>query len=767
MKFIRFLTIVAATSFLAVSGVELTKVSSLHSGKKNASRALPSSSLNITKDSIFYSPTSDEVKAYYSTIKVGDKGDSFLTKLQTLLKNGQKKVIYSSGDSSSSTSWKGYYLYERDYSLSPLTATEVSTGKWKTSGIWVNSLYCKSPIYVETGINKGTFEYYTDWDVTSHSGSSTATATYSQGNVQIDREHVFPKSNGFNGSYTDSNGKTTNTLYEHLTAGCDAHNLRAGEHVGNSSAHSNIPYGNVANKDASTTAPYTSKITGECVGYVGLDKNGCEVYEPNDEDKGDIARACFYMIARYHNYEVDPNDSSYHTPALTLADKVTQLSGTKTPENTASSAIAYGELSDLLEWNEQDPVDDEEIRRNDLVYLGIQGNRNPFVDFPSWAKAAFNKSTVTFDDISIRKAYLGEETGGGSSSSSSSSTSSSSDPINNDEPEENIFTKFTSNDQLILGSKVTIVAAEYEKAIGTATTYYRNDANITKNDDASTLSDAQSATTLTLLPGLQDNSYCFKTEDGNYLSAVDGTYNNLVDNTSLDNYSSFSITLNDDGTATISALAGERNTIRYNKSSSRFSCYLSTSSTYVFPVCLYGYFEPDSFAKSEPTANLSFKFTDYTNEDGDYLMKDFKDVSMNIKLSYDFSERTDYTTAGAIIKVNGDESLYTGLNGTRVSIDSLSGNKMTWKDYNSSSYTVRINDIPSSAYNTNIMVVGYIQVDGLYHFTKPKTYSVISLLNAYTNSTETVSYNNENGTKTYVDVSDIARSFLDEINGGN
>ena len=36
----------------------------------------------------------------------------------------------------------------------------------------------------------------------------------------------------------------------------------------------------------------------------------------------------------------------------------------------------------FLTWNRQDPVDDIERQRNEAVY-GIQGNRNPFVDFPN------------------------------------------------------------------------------------------------------------------------------------------------------------------------------------------------------------------------------------------------------------------------------------------------------------------------------------------------------------------------------------------------
>lgn len=330
-------------------------------------KAPTSSSLN-TEGTIYYDLSKEESEDYYSTLSNGDKGDELLTKLQSILKEGQTKLKYDSGNTSS-TDWDGYYLFERNFDLSPLEESELG-GNYKTSGIRLNILYSSSPIYIDNKINSGEYKYYDE-------DGNIVTAQFSSYTAQFDREHVFPKSYGFNGS---------NDAYKKYTAGCDVHNLHAGEHNGNSSGHKNYPYGNVANKNASSTKAITSGLTGEIVGYLGNNTDGIKVFEPLDENKGDIARSIFYMAARYHTYEeISSTDLS---PSLTLADGVTS-GGTVEPDETISSPCAYGELSDLLEWNVEDPVSEYEIHRNNLIYNSIQGNRNPFIDYPSWAEACF------------------------------------------------------------------------------------------------------------------------------------------------------------------------------------------------------------------------------------------------------------------------------------------------------------------------------------------------------------------------------------------
>ncbi len=90
-------------------------------------------------------------------------------------------------------------------------------------------------------------------------------------------------------------------------------------------------------------------------------------FEPRNAVKGDVARMLFYMAVRYEGGD-GWND-------LEMSSTV------------GSSSSMIGDLEVLLAWNDQDPVDAFEMRRNDRIHAAWQGNRNPFVDHPEWADA--------------------------------------------------------------------------------------------------------------------------------------------------------------------------------------------------------------------------------------------------------------------------------------------------------------------------------------------------------------------------------------------
>ena len=93
-------------------------------------------------------------------------------------------------------------------------------------------------------------------------------------------------------------------------------------------------------------------------------------FEPLDRAKGQVARMLFYMAVRYEDGDESPPESM---PDLTLRD-----------ENANVKEPWIGDVSRLLEWNRAYPPTPFEKRRNDRV-MELQGNRNPFIDEPSWA----------------------------------------------------------------------------------------------------------------------------------------------------------------------------------------------------------------------------------------------------------------------------------------------------------------------------------------------------------------------------------------------
>jgi len=105
-------------------------------------------------------------------------------------------------------------------------------------------------------------------------------------------------------------------------------------------------------------------------------------FEPPDEVKGDVARMIFYMDTRYNGDDGDE---------LSVSNSVGTLKGSGT-----TGRGKLGKLDTLLAWNVQDPVSDEERRRNNIIH-DIQGNRNPFIDHPEWVGIIFGGNAPRMD----------------------------------------------------------------------------------------------------------------------------------------------------------------------------------------------------------------------------------------------------------------------------------------------------------------------------------------------------------------------------------
>ncbi len=147
---------------------------------------------------------------------------------------------------------------------------------------------------------------------------------------------------------------------------------------------SNYPFGEVANATYSYSFPERS-AGGVVYQTAGVSKlgsgkaiNGVSapsiVFEPDDQYKGDFARIYMYFVTRYKG-------------VATVTEH-----GQSTFKSTYPYLTSYG-LALLKKWHEEDPVSEKEIARNDGIE-SVQGNRNPFVDYPEWANKIFGTSYV-------------------------------------------------------------------------------------------------------------------------------------------------------------------------------------------------------------------------------------------------------------------------------------------------------------------------------------------------------------------------------------
>ncbi|MCK4640150.1 MAG: endonuclease [Candidatus Marinimicrobia bacterium] len=171
--------------------------------------------------------------------------------------------------------------------------------------------------------------------------SRNAAAEYNGGSGW-NREHVWAKSHGNFG--------------ETPPAGTDVHHIRAAD-VSTNSARGNKDFDNGG----------TQYVDGDGATDCYSDSDS---WEARDAVKGDVARMIFYMAVRYEGENGEPD--------LELVDQV------KSVDLNTTGHGYHGKLSTLMEWHDNDPVDDWERNRNDIIYTDYQHNRNPFIDRPEF-----------------------------------------------------------------------------------------------------------------------------------------------------------------------------------------------------------------------------------------------------------------------------------------------------------------------------------------------------------------------------------------------
>ena len=197
------------------------------------------------------------------------------------------------------------------------------------------------------------------WLVYSEKGRAKLDLQTSSNNVNVwNREHTWPRSRGgFDSIEADETYDGKNIFW---VTGPDS--LR---HA-NSDAHAIRP------EDGPENSIRGNQFYGQYSGPAGT-LGGF---------KGDVARSIFYLAVRFNGLEV--------------------VSGY--PDGMIGK---FGDLDTLLTWHRNDPPDDFEMNRNNVVQTW-QFNRNPFIDMPEMIEYIWgdkqdenwqNPSSVTWTDI--------------------------------------------------------------------------------------------------------------------------------------------------------------------------------------------------------------------------------------------------------------------------------------------------------------------------------------------------------------------------------
>ena len=166
---------------------------------------------------------------------------------------------------------------------------------------------------------------------------------------KFNREHSIPKS-----WWGGSTGEGTQGADPFIV-------LPADKFVNNK--RSSVPLGIVGKITYSSFDGY-SKLgqADESYGYSGT------VFEPNDDVKGDLARAVFYSVVKYNTaYKWTKNQGSVYY----------------TGDESKNFGLTDYAVKLFKEWNEIDPPDEFEVNLNNVLFE-IQGNTNPFIAHPEY-----------------------------------------------------------------------------------------------------------------------------------------------------------------------------------------------------------------------------------------------------------------------------------------------------------------------------------------------------------------------------------------------
>ena len=293
----------------------------------------------------------------------------------TMRNTGKRDVLCTALSDSAENYYTGSYTYD---TLSAKSSSELLSA--------LRSLMKSTHSYKSSYDNCRDWSSYTD----SSEGNKNIILLYSSVSA-TDQDYISKRSNGWNREHVWPKSLGG---FEEKGAGADLHHVRPSDSKLNGD-RGNLKYGNV-------TGGSDVKGTALVSGMVGGQRTN-NYFEPLDNVKGDVARICLYVYARYGG-------------EISKCSSITNV---------------FQSVDVLLEWCEEDPVDTWEMSRNDVVE-SIQGNRNVFIDYPEYAFLLFGKSVPA--DMETPS---GDATGNSSSSNGSTAASDSNEQSSNDVADSN------------------------------------------------------------------------------------------------------------------------------------------------------------------------------------------------------------------------------------------------------------------------------------------------------------------------------------------
>ena len=254
--------------------------------------------------------------------------------------------------------------------------------------------------------------------------------------------------------------------------------------------------------------------------------------------------------------------------------------------------------------------------------------------------------------------------------------------------------------ELQIGSSIVIAASASDYAISTTqNTNNRGQAAITKDDTEKTLSFENTAGVqeLTLKEGTTTGTYAFYTGSG-YLYAASSSKNYLKTETTPSANSSWKITITSAGVATcIAQGTNTHNVLKYNSSSSLFSCYESgqndiaiyqlSAGTTIYTTspncCPVNLEKPQvTYSVADGAVTLNWTMTNNESDVADYTVACVGgEIHTTTATSYTFTGLTNCTEYTFTVKANGDGTDVCSSALTTVTVTPAAGSFVVTFDY--------------------------------------------------------------------------------------